>query len=272
MTLTLSFARGRAPAFLAALALCGPLGALAEEPIATDRPDFVESSSVVGKGRLQVEAAMSFERDASNGTRTRTRSTPMLWRMGVSETWEVRVESDGFIRSRTVDGTTGAAGTVSGFGDASLGVKWHMRDGDEAHGTPSVAWLAHVDTDSGSSALRGHGARPSLRMVAEWELPKDFSFGVMPGIVLDRGDDGSRFTAGILAVVLGKEWSPAWKSFIEVAGQQLTSRRHGGSVVTLDGGVSYLITPSVQVDMSVARGLTRTSPDFTWGAGLSVRF
>lgn len=260
------------PLLVAAAAAGLPCAAWAEDPIATDRPDFVESSSVVGRGRLQIESGLSFERDAQPGSKTRTRSTPMLWRMGVSDAFELRVESDGFLRSRTLDTATGITDKVRGFGDASLGLKWHMQDGDEKTGSPSIAWLAHVDVDSGSQAFRGHGARPSLRMVAEWELPQDFSFGVMPGLVLDRRDDGGRFTAGILAATLGKEWSPKWKSFVEVAGQQLTSRRNGGSVVTFDAGASYLVTPSVQLDVSLARGLTRQSPDLSWGAGLSVRF
>jgi len=72
--------------------------------------------------------------------------------------------------------------------------------------------------------------------------------------------------------VLGKELTPEWHGFIELAGQQLTSVKNGGSVVSFDTGVSYLVSDSVQVDFSVARGLTSYTPDFTWGVGLSVRF
>jgi hypothetical protein len=67
-----------------------------------------------------------------------------------------------------------------------------------------MAWLAHVDLDTGSTAFRGQGLRPSLRFVAEWDLPDDMSIGVMPGLVADKAEDGSRFTAGIFAVTLAK--------------------------------------------------------------------
>jgi hypothetical protein len=249
-----------------------PSTANASDAIVTDRPDFVESSDVVGRGRVQIETGFSSERNEADGLKTRLRTTPTLLRLGVNESLELRVETDGWARSNTQDTATGLTQHERGFSDVALGVKWHMQDGDEARGTPGIAWLLHVDVDSGSSAFRGQGLRPSLRAVAEWDLPQDFSIGVMPGLLLDRADDGHRFAAGILAVTLGKSWTPNWHSFIELAGQRLASAHSGGSVVTFDAGVSHLLTDSVQVDVAVARGLTRWSPDLQWGVGLSVRF
>jgi len=245
--------------------------ALAGEAIVTDRPDFVESSDVVGRGGFQIETGLSWERSNADGLKTRTRTTPTLLRVGVGDTLELRVETDGVTRSRTQD-ASGATQSERGYADASIGVKWRMQEGNESQGTPGIAWLAHVDVDSGSRAFRGRGLRPSLRAVAEWELPQDFSVGVMPGFLVDRNDDGARFVAGILAVTLGKSWTPTLRSFVEVAGQQLTSRKNGGSVVTFDTGVAYLVTEAIQVDVSVALGLTSFAPDAQYGVGLSIRF
>lgn len=241
-----------------------------EDSIATDRPDFVESSDVVGKGRVQIETGFSAERSKADGASSRMSVTPTLLRLGFNEVLEVRVETDGATRSSVSD----ASGTqrTSGTSDASLGLKWHMQDGDEATGKPGVAWLLHVDIDSGSGAYRGQGLRPSLRGVAEWELPHGVSVGVMPGIAFDKNDDGKRFAAGIFAVTVGKEWAPTWRTFVELSGQQLASKKNGGNVVTVDAGVTHLITDSLQVDFSVSRGLAADSPDFQWGVGLSIRF
>lgn len=241
----------------------------AEDSIATDRPDFVESSDVVGKGGVQIETGFASERNGADGVRSRMAITPTLLRLGFNETLEVRVESDGITRSRSTD----ASGTQRerGTADAALGLKWHMQDGDPA-GKPGVAWLLHVDIDSGSAAYRGQGLRPSLRGVAEWELPHGLSLGVMPGVAADKNDTGKRFAAGILAVTVGKEWSPAWKTFVELAGQQLASKRNGGSVATFDAGVTRLLSDSLQVDFSIARGLTAESPDFQSGVGIAIRF
>jgi Putative MetA-pathway of phenol degradation len=254
------------------LALAFPMVASAGDPIVTDRPDFVESSDVVGPDRFQIETGFAVERTAADGVKSRTRTTPTLLRLGLNETIELRVETDGLVRSTMQDTASGATQRERGFSDASLGVKWRMREGDEALGTPGIAWLAHLDVDSGSSAFRGQGVRPSLRAVAEWDLPNDFSVGVMPGLMVDRGADDRRFVAGILAVTVGKAWTPVWRTFVELAGQQLAAKKHGGSVVTFDAGVTCLVTDSVQLDFSVARGLTAQSPDFQWGVGLSIRF
>jgi hypothetical protein len=242
----------------------------AADPIATDRPDFVESSDVVGAGRFQLETGVSFEKDRQGGVVSRLRTTPTLLRVGVSETLELRVETDGFGRERTRD--AGVRSSASGYSDASLGLKWHMQDGDESTGRPGVAWLLHADVDSGSKTFRGQGVRPSLRAVAEWELPYDASVGVMGGVALDRREDNHRFAAGILAVTVGKSWTPQWRTFIELAGQQLASRRNGGSVLTFDAGVTYLVTDSIQLDLSASRGLNDTTPDTQWGLGFSIRF
>lgn len=246
------------------LALCACVAAALPtaadaDAIATDRPDFVESSDVVGRGRIQVETGMSFERREGQ----RTRSTPLLLRVGISETLELRLETDGLMR---------VSGGERGFADASPGLKWHLRDGDEASGTPGLALLAHVDVDSGSAAFRGNGLRPSLRGVAEWELANDVAFGVMPGLVWDREAGGRRFVAGILAATLSKGLAPGWRGFVELAGQQLTSKKHGGNVVTFDVGVTWLLSDSLQLDLSAARGLTHNTPTLQWGLGLAARF
>jgi hypothetical protein len=246
--------------------------ALAAESISTDRPDFVESSDVVGTGRVQIETGLSFESNKTADTRSRTRTTPTLLRLGVSDALEVRVETDGFVRDSQRDLATGNTQVTHGFSDTSLGLKWHQQDGDEASGKPGIAWLLHVDVNSGSSAFRGQGLRPSLRGVAEWDLPYEASVGVMGGVLLDRNAAGERFGAGILAVTLGKSWTPQWRTFVELAGQSLASRRNGGSFVTFDTGLTYLVNESVQLDLAASRGLNNTTPDHQWGVGVSVRF
>lgn len=248
---------------LIVLALLGAPAARADEALSTDRPDFVESSDVVGAGRVQLEGGLVWERDRS-GTGTRTRSTPVLLRVGLAPDWEARIETDGALSSLS-DGVR-----VRGSADASLGLKWHQRDGQD--GQPALAWLAHLDLDSGSAAFRGNGKRPSLRLVAEWELADDTAVGVMPGLQADRDTDGTRFYSGILAVTASRGLAPGWRGFVEWAGQQLTSARHGGSVISADAGVTWLLSDSLQLDLAASRGIGRSASVTQWGVGVSVRF
>lgn len=257
-----------------ALALPSMVLALAAQAdaISTDRPDFVESSDVVGKGHVQIETGFQSEREAANGIRTRTRTTPTLLRIGLNDALEFRAETDGLTLARSTDSALGASSTQRGWADVSLGLKWRTQDGDEDKGTPSMAWLVHADLDTGSAAFRGQGVRPSLRFVAEWELAHEVSVGVMPGIVLDRNAAGKRFVSSMFAVTVSKGWTREWHTFVELAGQQFAARRNGGSLVSVDAGATYLVNDSLQLDVSFARGLTRETPDFQWGVGASFRF
>jgi len=248
-----------------------PLGAVAAEgAIATDRPDFVESSDVVGKGRFQLETSVAQERSTRDGVRMRLVSTPTLLRIGVSETVELRLETDG-IQRRSTEGS-GLKTSERGWADVALGAKWHVQDGDEASGRPGLAWLLHVEADTGTPPFRGDGLRPSLRAVAEWDLAGDYSLGVMPGVLIDRNDQGQRYVGAIFAVVVGKSFSDTTRGFVELSGRQLASKQNGGNVVSFDTGLAYLVTNDVQIDAAVSWGLNKNTPDVSWTVGVSVRF
>jgi hypothetical protein len=245
---------------------------MAEDEIQTDRPDFVESSNTVGKGRFQIETSIAYEFDKNSSERTRTFSTPTLFRFGVSENWELRFETDGILNQDVQDLATRQSNRASGYSDFALGLKWHQDDGDEKTLSPSTGWLFHLDMPAGSKAFLSHQVRPSLRYVAEWELPNDYSLGVMPGFIYDVNDDKDRYLAGILGVVLGKSFTDKFRGFVEFGGQTITSKSNGGSQLTFDLGMAYLLTNLVQLDLVYNRGLNHYTPDDFIGMGLSIKY
>ncbi|MDB5761443.1 MAG: transporter [Herminiimonas sp.] len=247
-----------------------PLHAEEQDAIKTDRPDFVESASVVKKGQFQVETGIAIERDTTQGNYQRTFTTPTLLRIGVHDALELRVETDGRTVRRTEDSATGGASTVRGYSDLSLGMKWHMQDGEGMK--PELGLLLHADLDSGSSAFRGNGVRPSLRLAAEWELPNQYSLGVMPGFIYDKRADGERFFGGIFAVSLQKSLNDRLSAFVELAAPQIARAKNGGSIVSYDVGMAYLLTPSWQIDTAIQIGANRNTPDRSGTIGISTRF
>jgi hypothetical protein len=110
-----------------------------------------------------------------------------------------------------------------------------------------------------------------LRFVAEWDLPSETSLGIMPGVVYDKNDQ-HRFVSGIIAATFGKQFTPKFRGFVELAGQQLASKTDGGNVVTADTGMTYLVSKSIQLDAYASRGLTDDSPDWNVGVGFSMKF
>lgn len=259
-------------ASLALLLMSDVLRAAEEDKIATDRPDFVESSFTVGKNRFQFEASIAFDAEKSGTLEENTYTTPTLLRYGIADVWEVRLETDGPIHYETRETSTGITTLERGTTDMSLGMKWHTQDEAETGLRPSLAWIYHVDIPSGSNSFRGNGMSPSVRAVMEWELSEFHSLGIMPGIIHDKYVTGERFTAGILGIVLGQAWTEKFRTLIELAAARITEKKYGGSVVFYNVAGAYLLTNMIQADMSMSWGASDAAPDFSWSLGLSARF
>src|SRR5690349_12753983 len=66
--------------------------------LVTDRPDFTESSEVIGKGGFQFESGLSFEADGHDQDRARAFSAPAaLMRIGLGYRTELRLGGEGML-------------------------------------------------------------------------------------------------------------------------------------------------------------------------------
>jgi len=241
------------PALLCLL-LCVLAPARAEEPISTDRPDFANSSDTVGRGTWQLETGLAWERTRVDRVATTTWTTPLLLRIG-TDGWQA---------------VHGAGNDAKGVADLDVGFKYHWLMQGPAGA--SLAWLVDATLPSGARAVRGHGVRPELLLAAEWDLPHGNGLAVMPGIVHDADDAGRRFDAGVLAASFGHAWSPRVRTFVEIAGEQFASSKHGGNQVTFDTGASWLLDNDTQVDVAANFGLSGAAPDEALTVGWSHRW
>jgi hypothetical protein len=279
MSRTIAHRQSRLPfAFLLLALACGGAGAQEgtkdkEEPIKADRPDFVESSEVVGKGRVQVETSFLSERERNEDERERTYSMPTMLRIGLAESVELRIETEGRTVQHSTEIATGERSTTAGYADTSVGLLWHVADAEGRR--PSVGVLVDAELPTGSQRLRGHGVRPSLRVVGEWELPGDMELGVMPGVAVESKsrdeDGGGRYTHGLFGVVLEKSFSERLRGFAELAMPQIASVRHGGIQASAGIGAAWLISNDCQLDTLFSRGLNHRTPYASWTVGLSFR-
>jgi hypothetical protein len=251
---------------------CVPTGfaAFAAEPIDTDGPDFVESSEAVGRGRFQYETHLQFERDDRDATRTTTTSTPTLFRYGITETIELRVETEGFVRA--VEESGGTTVSRTGTGDTAFGLKWRSHDRNAARNKPAIAWILHFEAPSGTDGFEGQGIRPSLRSVFTWDLPRDLSLGLMPGIKYDTAEDGRRFASGIFGVVLNKRITGNFRAFVELSVAQIASQRDGGTIASWDVGAAYLLGNDTQLGARAGVAANRNTPDLFLLLELAQRF
>jgi hypothetical protein len=255
-------------ALAAALAL-GPAAQAADDWIESDRPDFVEASEGLAKGRVQIESGYAVERNKQGDERQRTSSTPLMLRYGLSDRFELRMETEGWMRQRTDTFEPPATTRARGMADSTIGILWHVQDGEA--GRASVGVLFDADLPSGARAFRGRGVRPSLRVSAEWDLGGGNTLGIMPGVQSDTGEDGKRFTSALFGVNLGHDFNERWHAFAELALPQIARIDDGGTQLTFDTGVSYRVSQRCAIDAGVFRGLNRRSADLQWTVGLSYR-
>ncbi|MBI2346587.1 MAG: transporter [Deltaproteobacteria bacterium] len=237
------------------------------EALITDRPDAAEASQTVGKNRFQVETSFAYGHDHDAGVTTRNYCFPTLLRFGILGPLEVRLEGEMY----SVQTEAGAA-TQRGISDLAVGLKAHWLD-NRGWG-PSLGTLAHLSVPTGSNNFSSNAVEPIFKILADWELPADFSLGINAGVDLPARDAvGDKFARFLYAAAVGHP-TPFWKErmriFVEASGAvQLKAAKSAEQ--TFDTGLALLITPDIQVDGFVQLGLTEASPGLQTGLGFSWR-
>ena len=243
------------------LLLIAPVGtgvARGQSPdLVTDRPDQTESATVVPWGLLQVETGYLFARDgdvdgyAVPGT---------LFRLGLGGRLELRIGHVGLV---------GGAGR-HGAGDSELGAKINLiarADGWR----PELALLSGLSLPTGDHGFSSNGVDPSFRVAFAHELLPRLSLGYNVGAAWkSSADRPNRDAFLVYSVVLGVRLTDHLSTFIELFGDRQTT----GTIATsasVDGGLTWLVTDIVQVDVSVGRGLWGPTDDVFVGTGLSFR-
>ncbi len=233
-------------------------------PLNTERPCFADSSLTVGKSVLLIESGWSRESgmDSSGSPQTVTQ-TPLLVREGVSDHQEIRLGTEGYVwQQRDLD-------RAEGWGDLLLGVKWHHVDQKGAR--PAVGSILDILLPTGAKSIRGHGARPALKLSLDWDLSNRLSSTFMSGIAYNSTESGERYAAPLANLLFSYRWTSRLQTFIEEAGLQFAAPRFGGNVLLTNVGAVYLLTPDLQLDGAIAWGHNHFSPNVFYTAGFSFR-
>jgi Putative MetA-pathway of phenol degradation len=232
----------------------------------TDRPDFTESSDVVGRGVAQFESGLSLEGGGAGAAATRGFSAPQaLLRVGLSSRVELRLGGEGFLSER--EGIGSATVRTSGGSDFEAGLKIRLAGQDRAG--LDLAIIPMVSLPVGSAAFTSGGTDPTVKFTWGRALPRGFDLSGNVNVgALTEGDRRFRQTATSASIAhdLGHGWGGYWElygfSALEAA---------GAPAWTFNTGVTYGLGPNRQVDVSVGRGLTSAAPDWFVSAGFAVR-
>jgi hypothetical protein len=248
--------------FVLAFVTAFALPVFAVGPLVTDRPDFTESALVVGVDDWQFEFGATYD-DGANVNATSLGELLVRW--GVARKFELRFVTLSYL---WVDAP---GGDSSGFVDPTIGFKYEFNDGGGSGflGKTSAAVIAATTVPIGSSAISSPDWQPLVNLALSWDLSSNTSLGTNLGYA--RPSDGDdRFNSVWASAALGVGLSDSTSVFFELYGFDREEAR-GPSTATFQTGLTRLLSPDLQLDARIARGLTDDGPDFLVGIGASWR-
>ncbi len=249
-------ARRTLPAVLGFVVALGSASAQTPD-LVTDRPDQTESATVVPRGLVQVETGYLFARDDGIDA---FEAPGTLLRIGLGARTELRVGHAGVIGS---DGRHGA-------GDSEIGAKVNLIETAEGW-KPELAILGGLSLPTGDEAFSSDGVDPSFLVAFAHELSPRLSLGYNVGAAWESSPDQPDREASLLySLALGMGVTDRLGAFLELFGDRRTSG-DTATGISIDGGMTFLLTDVMQIDLFVGRGLHGPTADTFVGAGLSFR-
>jgi hypothetical protein len=247
-------------------ALAEPGGPNLDEPLVTDRPDFTEASSTVGRGVVQVESGYTYSFDDDGVDETVSHSYPeTLWRVGVWADWfELRCAYN--YAHEEVNG-----GSASGSEDLYLGTKLSLTG--QAGILPEMAIVPQMTVPTGDDSFTADEVLPGVNFLYSWEV-NDFistagssqfnrTLESLPGTAYT--EFAQSWTVGYsLAEKLGAYTE--WFVFVPHSADDARNEHYFNS------GFTYYITDNVMWDIRAGVGLDDDADDYFVGSGLSLRF
>lgn len=246
----------------------GPAGP--DEPLVSDRPDFTEASTTVGRGVVQLESGYTYIQDNSNGVTTRAHSFPeTLLRVGVFADWlEMRIAWNYAKEASRSAGL--ATERAAGAEDLYLGMKIALTPQEGI--LPEMAIIPQMTVPTGARAFTNNETLPGVNWLYAWDFNDFLSLAGSSQInmTLDPSttdkylEYAQSFSFGYsLTDKLGAYTE--WFAFFPSGADTVTPTHY------FDGGFTYSVTNNFQLDIRGGVGLNEAADDFFTGAGFVIR-
>jgi hypothetical protein len=248
----------------------GDGGPKLDEPLVSDRPDFTEASSTVGRGVMQLEGGYTYAYDSDAAGSVKSHSFPeTLLRVGVLADWiELRMAWN-YAEETTHE--FGVSQThLTGSEDLYLGVKWGLTG--QAGILPEMAVITQMTVPTGASGFTADETLPGIVWLYGWDLNDWIAMGGQT-----KGDRAIDEITGDPFL----EWSQSWTVNYSVAervglytewfviapdGADTNHTEHYA-----DGGFTFSVTNNLQLDIRAGVGLNEAADDYFVGSGFAIR-
>ena len=237
-----------------------------DAPLVTDRPDFTEASSTVGRGVAQLELGYTYTVDREEGTRNQSHSFPeTLLRYGVLADWFEFRAALNYSENRTPFSESG------GTEDLYLGAKIGLTPQECL--LPEMAIIPQMWVPTGDDDQTADEVLPGVNWIYGWELNDWLS--TAGSTQFNRSLDDNSQSAYT-------EWAQSWTLAYSISNrvgaytEWFALFPHSGDAVKpehyFNGGFTYLLNNDVQWDIRAGVGLNGAADDYFLGTGLSLRF
>jgi len=248
---------------MAALLMAHPVRAGAQEipTISTDRPGQSTSPSILIPGSIQIEGGVQLAGDGPEGATTRTLGAPqLLLRLGVLPALELRLQGE--LRHVRMEGSGGET-TERGIAGVALGTKIGITP--ERGAIPEMALGVTLGLPVGEDAFRAAAIAPAFYLATRSGLGTTLNLYTNIGGAWD-GTSGAG--SGFYTAALWNAFSEKVSGFVEIYGALASGAAPSHAA---DAGLSYIVHPAIQLDLSGGTGITGSATDYFINGGISLR-
>lgn len=240
----------------------------------TDRPDTTESPHTVDAGHFQFEfSVVDYSYDRSNDAQETTRAwevAPINIKFGLLNNTDIQFVLTPYARERTTDRPTDSTTTIDGFGDTTIRLKQNIVGNDE--GNFALAIMPFITLPTAKRSLGAGDIECGIIVPMGFELPNDFSLGLMGEIDILRSADRSRYVVDFVhTATINRRIAGSLSGFIEYAGFHNFNNDEDYRGY-FNAGLIYEFTPDFRLDTGVRAGLTEAADDFGVFAGGTYRY
>ncbi|HEV2674323.1 MAG TPA: transporter [Aliidongia sp.] len=241
----------------------------------TDRPNKGTSPYTIDAGHFQYETDLfnyTYDRSSAGDVTTRSLVTadPVL-KLGLTNDIEAELGVTGYAWTRSDDRMAGQRiNHGEGFGDLVTKLKVNVLGNDG--GTYALALVPWVKLPTGAAGLGNNLVEGGLIVPLAINLPDDWTLSLQTEFdALKNANDSGRHANFINLVSVSHAIVGNLSGAVELYAQNGTDR-FTPDIYTADAGLSYLITPTLQIDAGINVGFNRAAPDLNPYIGLSQRF
>jgi hypothetical protein len=244
--------------------------------MSTDRPDKTESAYTVDAGHFQAEmdlVTFTSDHDRSNGGDVRVNSfavAPVNLKVGLLDDLDLQLVLETWNWVKTEDRTSRTTIHQSGFGDIIPRLKFNLWGNNG--GRTALALMPFVKVPTHQDELGNRYVEGGLIVPFAADLPKGWSLGLMTQFNVMRDLEGGGYHPDFVnSITFGHDILGKLGGYAEFFSEVSTE---AGSpwIGTVDLGLTYAITPNLQLDAGINIGITRSADDINPFLGLSFRY